>query len=40
MINVEKKSHAATTTKMQIKTHQIKEVVLKSDEHGKNIIIL
>ena len=39
MINVEK-SHAATTTKMQIKTHQIKELVLKSDEHDKNIIIL
>merc|ERR1711983_425528 len=40
MINVEKKSHAATMTEMQIKTRQIKELVLQSEEDRKNIIIL
>merc|ERR1719493_561397 len=40
MINVEKKSHAATMTEMQVKTRQIKELVLQSEEDRKNIIIL
>ena len=40
MINVEKKSHAATMTKMQVKTRQIKELILQSKEDRKNIIIL
>merc|ERR1711988_848922 len=40
MINVEKKSHAATMTEMQVKTRQIKEFVLQSEEDRKNIIIL
>merc|ERR1719208_575954 len=40
MINVEKKSHAATITEMQVKTRQIKELVLQSEEDRKNIIIL
>merc|ERR1719223_1950432 len=40
MINVEKKSHAVTMTEMQIKTRQIKELVLQSEEDRKNIIIL
>merc|ERR1711874_553129 len=40
MINVEKKSHAATMTELQTKTRQIKELVLQSEEDRKNIIIL
>merc|ERR1719464_413345 len=40
MINVEKKSHAVTMTEMQVKTRQIKELVLQSEEDRKNIIIL
>ena len=40
MINVEKKSHAPTMTEMQVKTRQIKELVLQSGEDCKNIIIL
>merc|ERR1712217_849260 len=40
MINVEKKSHAATMTEMQVKTRQIKELVLQSEEDRKNILIL
>merc|ERR1712154_191869 len=40
MINVEKKSHAATMTEMQVKPRQIKELVLQSEEDRKNIIIL
>merc|ERR1712088_1305202 len=40
MINVEKKSHAATMSEMQVKTRQIKELVLQSEEDRKNIIIL
>ena len=34
------KSHAATMTEMQVKTRQIKELVLQSEEDRKNIIIL
>merc|ERR1712045_226473 len=40
MINVEKKSHAATMTELQTKTRQIKELVLQSEEDRKNILIL
>merc|ERR1711923_547001 len=40
MINVEKKSHATTMTEMQVKTRQIKGLVLQSEEDRKNIIIL
>merc|ERR1711868_227903 len=40
MMNVEKKSHAATMTELQTKTRQIKELVLQSEEDRKNIIIL
>merc|ERR1712117_788158 len=40
MINVEKKSHAATMTELQTKTRQIKELVLQPEEDRKNIIIL
>merc|ERR1711988_2023463 len=40
MINTEKKSHAVTMTEMQVKTRQIKELVLQSEEDRKNIIIL
>merc|ERR1719492_438733 len=40
MINVEKKSHAATMTELHTKTRQIKELVLQSEEDRKNIIIL
>merc|ERR1712045_1053346 len=39
MINVEKKSHVATMTEMQVKTRQIKELVLQSEEDRKNIIL-
>merc|ERR1712242_233131 len=39
MINVEKKSHAATMTELQTKTRQIKELVLQSEEDRKNILI-
>merc|ERR1712110_715422 len=37
MINVEKKSHAATMTEMQVKTRQIKELVLQSEEDREKI---
>merc|ERR1712241_1324560 len=37
MINIEKKSHAATMTEMQVKTRQIKELVLQSEEDRENI---
>merc|ERR1712150_113534 len=40
MINVEKKSHAATMTEMQVKTRQVKELLLQSEEDRKNILIL
>merc|ERR1719297_245114 len=40
MINEEKKSHSVTMTEMQVKTRQIKELVLQSEEDRKNIIIL
>merc|ERR1712203_600559 len=40
MINVEKKSHSVTMTELQVKTRQIKELVLQSEEDRKNIIIL
>merc|ERR1712203_457596 len=40
MINSEKKSHASTMTEMQVKTRQIKELVLQSEEDRKNILIL
>merc|ERR1712107_343379 len=40
MINVEKKSHAATMTELQTKTRSIKELILQSEEDRKNIIIL
>merc|ERR1719208_711465 len=36
MINVEKKSHAATMTELQTKTRQIKELVLQSEEDKLN----
>merc|ERR1711878_138716 len=40
MINVEKKSHAATMTELQTQTRQIKELVLQSEADRKNILIL
>merc|ERR1719283_509588 len=40
MINVEKKSHSVTMTELHVKTRQIKELVLQSEEDRKNIIIL
>merc|ERR1719471_2643419 len=40
MINVEKKSHAATMTELQTKTRQVKELLLQSEEDRKNILIL
>merc|ERR1719490_636631 len=40
MINNEKKSHSVTMTELQVKTRQIKELVLQSEEDRKNIIIL
>merc|ERR1712066_542765 len=40
MINNEKKAHSVTMTEMQVKTRQIKELVLQSEEDRKNIIIL
>merc|ERR1711963_616354 len=40
MINVEKKSHAATMSELHTRTRSIKELILQSEEDRKNIIIL
>merc|ERR1719391_1291099 len=40
MINEEKKAHSVSMSEVQVKSRQIKELILQSEEDRKNIIIL